>query len=287
VSLRLRCTVRGCAEPLTRDADRLRCPRGHAFDRAREGYWNLLQPQDRKSANAGDREAAIEARRRWLRHGFADGLVATLRGIVDALAIPPGSAAADAGCGEGTITTGVLSGRGLAICGIDLSARAVGLAARLDPGGTWIVANADRALPLADGSARLVLSIFGRRPAAELARVLTPDGALVVAIPAEDDLIELRVAVQGTALRRDRVPAVLEELAPAFVLERRAAWRHRARHDRETQDDALAMSYRGARSAERARTAGLAAGEVTLAADILVLRRGSNRIPNSVAVPFC
>ncbi len=269
----LRCTVRGCAEPLTWDADVLRCPCGHAFDRAREGYWNLLQPQDRKSADAGDREEAVEARRRWLRRGFADGLVATLRATVEALAIPAGATAVDVGCGEGTITTGVLSGRGLDLCGVDLSVRAIAVAARLDPAATWIVANADRALPLADGSVRVALSIFGRRPAAELARVLAPDAALVVAIPADDDLIELRAAAQGRAVRRDRVPAAVDELAPAFDLLGRTVWRHRATHDREARDDALAMSYRGARSAERARLAGLPAAEVTLAAEILVLRR--------------
>ena len=272
MSLRLRCTVRGCAQPLVPAGSVLRCPRGHAYDRAREGYWNLLQPQDRKSSEAGDREEAIDARRRWLRRGFAGGLIASLREMVDALAIPKGAAALDAGCGEGTITTGVLSGRGLAICGLDLSAKAIALAARADPSATWIVANADRGIPLDDGSAALALSIFGRRPAAELARVLAPGGALVVAVPAEDDLTELRAAAQGKALRRDRVPGVLEVLSPAFVLERRAMWHRRAFHDSEAQADALAMSYRGARSAERARVAGLAEGEVTLAAELLVFR---------------
>ena len=60
----LACTVRGCAEPLKVDANRLVCAHGHAFDLARTGYANLLQPQDRKSVDAGDSRDAVAARRR-------------------------------------------------------------------------------------------------------------------------------------------------------------------------------------------------------------------------------
>jgi 23S rRNA (guanine745-N1)-methyltransferase len=275
VSLALRCTVRGCNRRLSRDGDALRCGAGHAFDRAREGYWSLLQPQDRRSRGAGDSDDAVEARRRWLARGPASGLIALLRRTIDALAIPPDGAAIDIGCGEGTITTGVLGGRGLDVAGVDLASRAVRLASRLEPAVTWIVANADRGLPFEDGSVGLAISIFGRRPAAELARVIAPGGVVVVAVPAADDLIELRAAAKGDEVFRDRVPSVVEELAQAFDLLARTSWRERVRHGREAARDALAMTYRGERASERRRLAALDAIDVTLAAEILVWKLGT------------
>lgn len=267
----LRCTVRGCAGALGREGARLICPRGHAYDRARAGYWNLLQPHDRRSIRAGDRDDAVLARRRWLERGFADGLVAALGSLIDAMALRPGAVAIDAGCGEGTLTSALCGSRALDACGVDLSTKAIRLASRLSPQGTWIVANADRGLPFVDGSVDLALSIFGRRPVAELHRVLRPEGALLVAFPAEDDLIELREAAQGEGIRRDRAGEAQGELSREFDLVSRSTWRHRARHDRQALLDALAMSYRGARGRERERLSGLAELDVTFSAAILWL----------------
>jgi 23S rRNA (guanine745-N1)-methyltransferase len=267
----LRCTVRGCTESLTRAGQELHCARGHRFDRAREGYWNLLQPQDRRSPRAGDRDEATAARRRWLARGFAGGLAAAIASRIDARALPAGAVAVDLGCGEGTLTSQLLAPLPLDAYGVDLSTNAIRLAARAAPALTWIVANADRELPFADASVDLALSIFGRRPPAELSRVVKASGALLVVVPGEDDLFELREASQGQALRRDRVDGVLAELAPWFDLAHTLGWRHRARHDREALEDALTMSYRGARARERERLAGVEEREVTLSAVILTL----------------
>jgi 23S rRNA (guanine745-N1)-methyltransferase len=267
----LRCTVRGCTGALVWEDARLRCPSGHAFDRGREGYWNLLQPQDRRSPKAGDSDDAVAARRRWLARGFAQGLAGRLSDRIDAAGLPGDAVLVDVGCGEGTLTARLFGSRAASGCGVDLSTRAIRLASRLAPELTWIVANADRGLPFADGSVHLALSIFGRRPVVELARVIAPAGVLLVAVPSEDDLLELREASQGEGLRRDRVADVLAELAPGFDLVGRETWRHRALHDREALSDALAMSYRGARASERLRLAAISELNVTLAAEILAL----------------
>ncbi len=272
----LRCTVRGCERPLAVDGTALRCAAGHSFDRAREGYWNLLQPQDRKSSRSGDRDEAVDARRRWLGRGFVDGLIAMLAAEIDRLAPRPGATIIDVGCGEGTITARLLGQRDVAACGIDLSTRAIRLAVKSAPALTWIVANADRGLPFVDGTVDLAISIFGRRPASELRRVLSPAGTLIVVVPGADDLIELREASQGKARQRDRTEDVHRPLESAFDVVAQSAWRHRVRHDRAAVEDALAMSYRGARASERKRLAVVGDIDVTLAADMfaLVPRRG-------------
>jgi 23S rRNA (guanine745-N1)-methyltransferase len=133
------------------------------------------------------------------------------------------------------------------------------------------VANADRGIPVVSASVALAVSIFGRRPAPELRRVLAPGGSLLVVVPGDDDLIELREAAQGEALRRDRGADAVSELAAEFALVSRSEWRHRAHHDRAALEDALAMSYRGVRARERERLGAIAGLDVTLSATILAL----------------
>ena len=178
----LLCTVRTCHLPLAREERRVICPRGHAFDIARSGYINLLQPQERRSRNPGDSEEAVAARRRFLDRGHAAPLLAAIR----AMASDAGTIL-DAGCGEGYYLGSL--GRG---SGIDISTTAVDLAARRYPECEWIVSNADRFIPYDDGSFDLVMSITGRMNQHEFRRVLRDDGHLLVAVSAPDDLIELR-----------------------------------------------------------------------------------------------
>jgi 23S rRNA (guanine745-N1)-methyltransferase len=155
--------------------------------------------------------------------------------------------------------------------GIDLSTDAIDLAARRWPEVSWFVVNADRVLPYADASFDLVLSLTARRNAQEFHRALRPEGRLIVAVPGEDDLIELREAVLGEGLRRDRVPAALADFAPYFELESRQTLRRRERLSAESVRDVLASTYRGARERERQRLSGLGALEVTLSYELLVL----------------
>jgi 23S rRNA (guanine745-N1)-methyltransferase len=268
----LLCPVRACGEPLTREARAFRCPRGHSFDLARSGYCNLLQPQDSKSKQPGDPKEAVLARRRFLEAGQGGFLAAVLLEIFDALPLPPRPAVLDVGCGEGFFLGSLAGEREIEGHGIDLSVPAIDLAARRWPGLSWFVVNADRALPYKEGSFDLALSLTARRNAPEVRRVLKPSGRLLVAIPGEDDLIELREAVQGEGIRRDRVPAVTAELAGSFELEAHRSLRHRSHLDPAALRDLLASTYRGARQSERQRSGDLGAMEVTFHLDLLTFR---------------
>ena len=79
----IRCTVRGCDLPLDVRGPAWRCSRGHAFDVGRSGYANLLQPQDRRSAEPGDSAAMVQARARWLDRGFAEPLFQLVLAWID------------------------------------------------------------------------------------------------------------------------------------------------------------------------------------------------------------
>lgn len=80
------CPVRNCTSHLEPRKTGLACGFGHHFDRAREGYWSLIQPQDRKSVKAGDSDAAVLARHRWLTSGHANQLMRFLSPLADAAA---------------------------------------------------------------------------------------------------------------------------------------------------------------------------------------------------------
>jgi 23S rRNA (guanine745-N1)-methyltransferase len=264
------CPVRHCGAPLERRERSLVCLQGHSFDLARSGYCNLLQPQDRRSKNPGDSRAAAEARRRLLDAGYGAALLAALKEEVAALR--PGAAVFDIGCGEGHYLGSLASGGGLEAHGLDLSVPAVELAARRYPGITWVVANADRFLPYAAGSFDLVLSLDARLSAGEIRRVMAPEGRLLVAVPAPDDLVELRAAVLGEGVLRDRLERAAELLAPDFVMEDRRTVRQTARLDAAALRDALAATYRGARQSQQARLDGVAEMAVTLAHDLARFR---------------
>jgi len=269
VPVTLLCPVRGCGAPLTREAHAFRCPRGHSFDVARSGYCNLLQPQDRKSKHPGDPKEAVLARRRFLEAGHGGFLRTALLEAFDARPLPSRPAVLDVGCGEGFFLGSLAREREIEGHGIDLSLPAIDLAARRWPGLSWFVVNADRALPYADASFDLALSLTARRNAPELQRVLKPAGRLLVAIPGEDDLIELREAVLGEGVRRDRIPAVSAELAGFFELETHRPIRQQSRLDASSLRDLLASTYRGARRSERERTESLESLEVTSSLDLL------------------
>ncbi len=266
---RLLCTVRGCREELRDGGRTLVCSRNHAFDRARSGYVNLLQPTDRRSNRPGDAKSAVDARRRLLLAGYEEPIVGRIAEVIADAGLEPRPSALDLGSGEGTILARLTAACDLDATGIDISTPAVDLAARAYPAIQWIVANADRELPFADGSFALVTSVTSRRNGPEFRRVLAPGGALVVVVPAADDLVEVRSALGGQRVERDRVDATIAELAADFTFVSRTIARTTARLDASGVRDVLSSTYRGARFSERDRLGELGGLDVTLSRDIL------------------
>ena len=267
----LHCTVRNCSHLLTLKKDGLHCDAGHHFNKPKGGFWNLLQPQDKKSLKPGDSEEAVMARHRWLQRGHAAGLIQTLQPWINSSTI---ERAMDLGCGEGTFGPALFADSGASYCGVDLSRQAIRLAAKQWAGGTWVLANADRFLPAADHSVDCVVSLFGRRPASEIARILTPGGQCIVAVPGAEDLIQLREQVQQTGRRRSRWEVIVDELETAGLkLKQHQLWQTSVELEPDAIADALAMTYRAVRKSQHLIAEQLTAMQVTLAADLLLFDR--------------
>lgn len=270
----LSCSVRECGRPLEPIARRWTCANGHSFDVARSGHINLLQPQDRRSSRAGDPRAAIEARSRLLAAGIGSGLLSHVTDITTLIPFGPDPVIVELGCGSGEMLERLGGKHGGRAVGIDLAQTAVARAVKAWPMLTWVVANADRRLPLLDGSVNLVVSVHARRNPAECARVLTSDGRLLVAVPAPDDLIELREAIFGHRVERQRADGVIAEHESLFSLDSRSEHREHLQLNVDQLGDLLTGTYRGERHAARGQRTALEPMNVTLASEILVFRRG-------------
>ncbi|HEV8394809.1 MAG TPA: methyltransferase domain-containing protein [Vicinamibacterales bacterium] len=269
----LACTVHGCARPLMREDRRLICAAGHTFDVARSGYISLLQPQDRRSRAPGDSKEAVGARARLLEAGIGRAVIDAI--VARAPATNASLVAVDLGCGSGELLGALATTRDVCGIGIDLSTAAAEAAARRFPSLTWLVANADRRLPLLDASVDVVLSLNARRNPEQCARVLKSGGQLIVGVPAHDDLIELRTAVQGEGVERERANALVSAHEPLFSLLERFTTREHHRLEGDTLRALLRSTYRGARASAAARVENLDALDVTVATEVCVLRRAA------------
>ena len=83
-----------CHAPLTRAEKTFICPLGHQFDRAKEGYVNLLPVQHKRSRDPGDSAEMMQARRAFLDPGhyqpLRDAVVDLLRQyLTEELKDPP------------------------------------------------------------------------------------------------------------------------------------------------------------------------------------------------------
>jgi len=274
-SVTIVCPVRRCGQKLTWGERSCTCPAGHAFDIARSGYVNLLMPQDKQAKNPGDSKAMVGARRRLLEAGLGARLLEGLAAALTRIRIPRGARVLDVGCGDGFFLAALAGRFGLTGFGVDISTAAVDAAAQRFPGQRWIAANGDRRLPFKDHSFDCILSITARNNPGEFKRLLSPGGRLLLAVPADDDLAELRQAVLGQATAKDRAGLAAAALKEHFALESREAARLTLPLDVPALKDLLLVTYRGARFSAAAGAAALRPLTVTSAAEILCFKRTS------------
>jgi len=89
------------------------------------------------------------------------------------------------------------------------------MAAKRYRGVMFFVADVWRRIPFADGSIRALLDIFSPRNPAEFARVIEPGGLLLVVIPGEGHLAELRDAAGLMGMEEDKEARIRERLSAA------------------------------------------------------------------------
>ena len=246
--------------PLLPHGAALQCADGHSFDRAREGYWNLLSVQHKASADPGDSRDMVLARRRFLGEGHYAPIAQHVFDVACDLARSKRSAEpfaiADAGCGEGDMlerfaafATAEADDIQWRLGGFDVSKWAVQAAAKRHSLAraqgaaaiTWLVAN-NRHPPFAAESLDLILCLFGFPVWEGFAPVLAHDGCVLLIDPGPDHLIELREIIYPR-VEKSEPPSVERALAAGFSVARQDRVRFRAEiPQREALADLVAMT---------------------------------------------
>jgi SAM-dependent methyltransferase len=168
-----------CGADLDLTGRGLRCPNGHAFDIARQGYANLL-PGNARPGTA-DTPEMVRARDEFLDAGHftapADMLAWSISRTRSAFVV-------DAGAGTGHYLSRILDrSSGTVGLALDISKHAARRAARSHPRAGAVVADLWRPLPIRDNAADVVVNVFAPRNAAEFHRVLRDDGLLFTVTP--------------------------------------------------------------------------------------------------------
>ncbi|MBC8206643.1 MAG: methyltransferase domain-containing protein [Kiritimatiellales bacterium] len=254
-----------CRDALCLEARTYHCANSHSFDLAKEGYVNLLLSHQRKSKNPGDDKAMIQARRRFFDSGAFDPVT---KAIHHSTAHIPHPTILDCGCGEGhflgalsaSLRSGSvgdvappsdselagrasLSERAEQLFGIDISKEAIRCAAKRYKDVTWIVANGMRKLPLADHSMDCILSVLAPRNTEEFARVLKPEGQLILGVPGPNHLIELRTLLNASASDfEEKADEAAIKCAPLFAETAREAVSYEVALNKEQITDLIQMT---------------------------------------------
>jgi 23S rRNA (guanine745-N1)-methyltransferase len=192
-----------CQLAFTPTIDGVLCPNGHSFDRAREGYLNLLiGGRIAGDTVPGDTPKSLAARRRFLSTGAYQPIADALAKVVEEI----DGAVLDVGCGEGYYLSHIRSPKKF---GIDIAKQGIRMASKSFPEAQFAVANAFR-LPVLDASCDAVFSVFAPHSHEEFQRVLAPCGQWVTISPGSHHLQQMRpkrdVDIVEREKRRDQPP---------------------------------------------------------------------------------
>jgi 23S rRNA (guanine745-N1)-methyltransferase len=193
----------------------LSCVNNHSFDRARQGYLNLLLAHKKNSKNPGDSQEMVMARQAFLNSDFYRPISESLNQIIvdsalkiSALKLEQPIQVLDIGCGEGYYSQRMhnsLSDHQIEhnLFGLDISKDAVIAAAKRakaealkdDVPNThtseWLVASAID-IPLQAHSIDIATCLFTRLMPESYHKVIKQDGFFICVNTGEKHLIELR-----------------------------------------------------------------------------------------------
>ena len=185
--MQLVCPV--CGENLEKTDRIFACANRHSFDIARQGYVNLLTVQQKHSLAPGDTREQVLSRRTFLEAGFYAPIAQTLIDTAKKYGVT--GEILDIGCGEGWYSAQLAQALALPLTGLDISKEAVRCAAAKYKAHQWLCATAAH-IPVPDGAAGLLTSLFALTLPEEFHRVLAPEGLYFQVLAAEDHLLGLK-----------------------------------------------------------------------------------------------
>lgn len=191
-----------CRFSLQAEGSTYRCTQGHSFDKARQGYLNVLLSHQKHSRNPGDNKAMVAARHAFLARGHYLPVYQALEAAV--LAALAGASndtllqVADLGCGEGYYTRQLdqklCSAFRAQSWGLDISKEAILCACKQPSNIHWLVATLSH-LPFADASMDVLYALFCPLRFDDIVRVLKPGAVFILLKPGPRHLLALREVI--------------------------------------------------------------------------------------------
>ena len=214
--IQLRCPI--CREQLHPREKGACCDNNHQFDRAKQGYLNLLPSHKMRSKSPGDDKDMVQARTRFLNAGHYQPVIQQIIKTIHSLSEGQNELTLfDAGCGEGFYTSEIKQALPDShVCGLDIAKPAILACSKRNKSIEWLVGSvAD--LPLIDQQFDIIISIFSRCDWQEFTRILKPGGHVLVLAPGQEHLLELRQAIYEE-VRPYPVDKQVEELPESLQL---------------------------------------------------------------------
>ncbi|MEZ9768115.1 23S rRNA (guanine(745)-N(1))-methyltransferase [Vibrio breoganii] len=183
-----------CSQPLALESRTFKCPNNHMFDKAKEGYVNLMPAHHKHSKNPGDSKEMMQARRVFLESGnyqnLQQQLATTVSKCVEGIEAPT---VLDIGCGEGYYTNKIAQtlNDDAEVYGLDISKVAVRYASKRYANCHFSVASSYK-LPFSDNSLDVIVKVYAPSKQEELLRCLKPNGLLITVTPGARHLYQLR-----------------------------------------------------------------------------------------------
>ena len=168
----------------------LGCSNNHRFDQAKQGYYNLLPVQRKKTKEPGDSKEMIMAREAFLDGLHYQPLADELTSIIDELSVS-GSHILDIGCGEGYYLRQINHVNRFISYGFDISKPAVVKAAKKHQKGYYAVASSHE-MPFQSDTIDVAYKVYAPVSDIDLYRVLKVGAYFINVTPGPRHLWQLR-----------------------------------------------------------------------------------------------
>ncbi|CAG9296401.1 23S rRNA (guanine(745)-N(1))-methyltransferase [Celerinatantimonas diazotrophica] len=197
-----------CQSPLHVKNQQLYCEHKHSFDKAKEGYVNLLSVQHKRSKEPGDNKQMLHNRQQFLDSGHYQPLADQLASYINERVAT--KTILDIGCGEGFYTHQLKNSRNQ-VWGCDISKEGIKYAAKHYKSCQFVVASNQR-LPFATESLDVITRVFAPQHDAEVIRCLHPRGQLITVVPGPWHLKQLRQYIYTDLRAHNNQPQSIDGL---------------------------------------------------------------------------
>lgn len=211
----IKCPV--CGNFLEYDEKKLVCLNNHSFDKARQGYYNLLLANKSSDKVMGDSYEMLKARQNVFLKGYYSKVSDELNVIVSKY-IGVNNNILDIGSGVGYYLDRLEKkfGNMHNYFGVDISKDGVKESSKNNKRIQYLVGTNNK-LPFLNDSIDIMISVFSPVYLEECKRVLKTDGHLIVVHPNQDHLIEMKKVIYEDIILKEEKRNELDPLLFTIV----------------------------------------------------------------------